>query len=81
MSRSELNNLCSFLLATLSTEDKKFLVTRLQEESPNEESLTLYTTDELYQMVADGEKQIAEGRCYSTEEVIRMCNSDLAEAV
>lgn len=46
-----------------------------------EENFTPYTIDELYQMVADGEKQIAEGRCYSTEEVIRMCNSDLAEAV
>jgi len=39
----------------------------------NEENFTPYTIDELYQMVADGEKQIAEGRCYSTEEVIRMC--------
>ena len=38
-----------------------------------EENFTPYTIDELYQMLADGEKQIAEGRCYSTKEVIRMC--------
>ncbi len=38
-----------------------------------------YIIDELYQMVADGEKQIAEGRWYSTEEVIRMCRDEIYE--
>ncbi|MBP5367506.1 MAG: hypothetical protein J6Z01_03570 [Bacteroidales bacterium] len=47
-----------------------------------EETFTPYTLDELYQMVADGEKQIAEGRCYSTEEVIRMCDgADITETI
>ncbi|MBQ3690677.1 MAG: hypothetical protein II937_12575 [Bacteroidales bacterium] len=42
-----------------------------------DENLEPYTKEELHEMIAEGEKQIADGQCYTTEEVIRMCKQEI----
>ena len=40
------------------------------------EGLEPYTKEELKGMVEDGRRDIAEGRCYTTEEVLEYCEQD-----
>lgn len=42
-----------------------------------EEDLTPYTLEELHAMVEEGRRQIEAGECYTTEEVIKMCEEEL----
>jgi hypothetical protein len=46
---------------------------------PDNEELKPYTMEEIYAMVKEGERDIREGRVFSTEEVIEYCKKELAE--
>lgn len=46
---------------------------------PDNEELKPYTMEEIYAMVEEGERDIREGRVFTTEEVIDYCKKGLAE--
>ena len=73
MTTSAMNNLWTYLQGLpLSSENRQWLVERLTEyPSPP------YTVDALVERAERGHRQIAEGQCYSTEEVFREFEEDL----
>ncbi len=74
MSTATLNNLLEYLYATLTPNNQKWLGEHLIEHAKLEEDpMRPYTKEELLQMAETGRKQIADGFCYTTEEVISAC--------
>lgn len=69
MSISALTNLRDYLIGTLSKEDMIWLTTELVGHSKEEEELKPYTKEELLAMAEAGRQQIANGQCYTDEEV------------
>lgn len=59
--------LCSIITEEMSEE---VLLTGTDDE---EMSLKPYTREELLEMAETGRKQIAEGKCFTTEEVLQYC--------
>lgn len=76
MSTETLSGLRDYLFSTLSRSNMLWLATQLKERAEKEEELKPYTIEELHQMVERGKQQIAEGKCYSTEEVLAYCEQE-----
>ncbi len=76
MSTEALSGLRDYLFVTLSRTNMLWLAEQLKERANRKEELKPYTVEELHQMVEDGKRQIAEGRSYSTEEVLAYCGHE-----
>ena len=60
------------MLQSLSTDNKRWLAEKLyQSVEEEEEHLTPYTMEEIYERIRRSEEDIAAGRTYSSEEVHR----------
>lgn len=64
--------LCSIITEEMSEET---LLTGMDDE---ETTLKPYTREELLEMAETGRKQIAEGKCFTTEEVLQYCDYDIS---
>ncbi len=71
MSKDTLTGLRDYLFATLSKDNILWLAFELQNYVNKEEELKPYTTDEIRQMIEEGEKQVERGEYYTTDEVFR----------
>ena len=76
MSTEALSGLRDYLFVTLSRTNMLWLAEQLKERANRKEELKPYTVEELHHMVEDGKRQIAEGRSYSTEEVLAYCGHE-----
>ena len=45
------------------------------------EQLPPYTMEEIYAMIEEGERQIAAGECYTTEEVLKLCMEEPSQSI
>ena len=85
MSRDLLINLRDYLLEALSEEDAVWLGASLSKQKPQEleddgfslDNMPFVQTKTKREMVEEGERQIAERRCYSTDELIKICEDRL----
>lgn len=78
MSPTALQNVWSTLLGfNLTTDNKRWLAEHLIEQVQAEtiEQVEPYTVAELVTMAETGRQQIANGQCYSSEEVLLMCEN------
>ena len=71
MSKDTLKGLRDYLFATLSKDNILWLAFELQNYVKKEQELKPYTTDEIRQMIEEGEKQVERGEYYTTDEVFR----------
>ena len=76
MSKKTLTDLLNYLYGTLTPSDMTWVAERLISHAKETEVLEPYTKEELKGMVEDGRRDIAEGRCYTTEEVLEHCEQD-----
>lgn len=77
MSKATLTSLLEFLYGLLSTEDKRWIGEQLIEQA-NAEEMKPYTIEELHQMVAEGERQFAEGKWQDSEDMFRELEEEVA---
>lgn len=77
MSKATLTNLLEFLYGILSSEDKRWIAEQLLEQADAEEKKP-YTIEELHQMVAEGERQFAEGKWQDSEDMFRELEEEVA---
>ena len=77
MSKETLTNLRDYLVGTLSKEDMAWLTAELTTHAKEEEKLKPYTMEELNAMIDESERDFAEGRVYTTEEVFREIEEEL----
>lgn len=76
MSKATLTSLLEFLYGVLSSEDKRWIAEQLIEQA-NEEELKPYTIEELHERIAKSERDFAEGRYYTHDEVMKMLDKEL----
>ena len=76
MSKATLTSLLEFLYGLLSSEDKRWIAEKLIEQADTEE-LKPYTIEELHERIAKSERDFAEGRYYTHEEVMKMLDEEL----
>lgn len=62
----------------LSANDMRWVAEQLVEQADAEE-LKPYTIEELHQMVAEGEREIAAGLCQDSEDVFRELEEEFAK--
>jgi hypothetical protein len=81
MSEATLTSLLEYLYGTLTPSNQLWLAERLMEHAAAEEGETLkpYTIEELHQMVAEGEREFAEGKWQDSEDMFRELEEELAE--
>ena len=79
MSTTALTNLRDYLTGTLSREDMMWLMEEMRDfMRGKEENLKPYTIEEIHAMIEESERDIAEGRVTSHEEVMREWEEELA---
>ena len=79
MSTTALTNLRDYLTGTLSREDMMWLMEEMRDfMRGKEENLKPYTIEEIHAMIEESERDIAEGRVTSHEEVMREWEENLA---
>ena len=79
MSTTALTNLRDYLTGTLSREDMMWLMEEMRDfMRGKEENLKPYTSEEIHAMIEESERDIAEGRVTSHEEVMREWEENLA---
>ena len=72
MSTATLTGLRDYLYSTLSTSDMMWLVEEMKNHMrSSEERLKPYTVEELHARIAQSERDIAEGRVYDFDDVMR----------
>ena len=71
MTQAVLTNLLNYLQGTLSPSNMRWIGEHLIECADKEESLKPYTMEEIHNRIAQSELDIAEGRVYDFDEVIR----------
>ncbi|MBO4551554.1 MAG: hypothetical protein J5733_12555 [Bacteroidaceae bacterium] len=69
MSTQALTGLRDYLTGTLSTNDMMWLVEELKEYVRKGEALEPYTIEELHERIAQSERDFAEGRYFTDDEV------------
>ncbi|MBO6024298.1 MAG: hypothetical protein J6P83_05535 [Bacteroidales bacterium] len=77
MSKATLTSLLEFLYGLLSSEDKRWIGEQLIQQA-NTEEMKPYTIEELHQMVAEGERQFAEGKWQDSEDMFRELEEEVA---
>ena len=79
MSTTALTNLRDYLTGTLSPDDMMWLVEEMKSFMRGKEgNLKPYTIEEIHAMIEESERDIAEGRVTSHEEVMREWEEELA---
>ena len=79
MSTTALTNLRDYLTGTLSREDMMWLMEEMRDfMRGKEENLKPYTIEEIHAMIEESERDIAEDRVTSHEEVMREWEEELA---
>ncbi len=78
MSKTTLQSLLEFLYGMLSPNDMRWVAEQLIEQA-NAEDLKPYTIEELHQMVAEGEREFAEGKWQDSEDMFRELEEELAQ--
>ena len=68
MSKATLTSLLEFLYGLLSPADKRWVAEQLIEQA-NEEEMKPYTIEELHERIAKSERDFAEGRYFTDDEV------------
>ena len=80
MSTATLTNLLEYLYATLTPNNMKWVGEHLIERSEKAEIPMLpYTMEEIDTMLEESERDFEAGRCYSTDEVLKMCEESKAK--
>ncbi len=69
MSQETLNGLLTYLLGTLSYDNRKWLAKHLLEPKVQDDVIP-YTMEEINARLEESEKQIAQGLIYSNDEVL-----------
>jgi len=77
MSKEALEHLRDHILLTLSPMDINWLLNELSAKLQQQETFKPYTMDEINAMIDEGERQIANGEYYSTEQVMDMLAEEL----
>lgn len=80
MSTQALTGLRDYLYGTLSTNDMMWLVEELQNYIRKEESPEPYTNEELNAMIDASEADIAAGKVYDNDDVMREWEEELSRA-
>ena len=80
MSTATLNSLLDYLYGTLTPSNMRWLGEHLIEHAEKEEdpSLKPYTIEELHARIAQAERDIAEGRVYDFDDVMRELEEEFA---
>ena len=78
MSTATLLGLRDYLYGTLSADDMVWLVQELTDYVRKDGVQRPYTTEELHERIAKAERDFAEGRYYTDDEVFRDLDEDLA---
>ncbi len=68
MSLETLTSLRDYLYGTLSTENMLWLASQLESYAKSAKK-DIYTKEDIYNIIKEGERQISEGKCMTTEEV------------
>jgi hypothetical protein len=68
MSLETLTSLRDYLYGTLSTENMLWLASQLESYAKSAKK-DIYTKEDIYNIIKEGERQISEGKCKTTEEV------------
>lgn len=76
MSEATLTSLLEYLYGTLTPSDQRWVARHLVEHADAEE-LKPYTIEELHERIAKSERDFAEGRYYTHEEVMKMLDEEL----
>lgn len=80
MSTTTLANLLEFLYGILTPSNMKWVGEHLIEHAKKmESSMPPYTMQEIDAMLEESERDFEAGRCYSTEEVLKMCEESLLQ--
>ena len=78
MSTTTLSNLLEFLYGILTPSNMKWVGEHLIEHAKQmENSMPPYSMREIDAMLEESERDFEAGRCYSTEEVLKMCEESL----
>ena len=81
MSTATLNGLLEYLYATLSPSNQKWLGEHLIEHAEIvEDPLRPYTMEEINAMLEESERDFEAGRCFSTDDVLRMCEESILQS-
>ena len=81
MSETTLTSLLEYLYNALTPSNQRWVAEHLIEHAEAEEGETLkpYTIEELHQMVAESEREIAAGLCQDSEDVFRELEEEFAK--
>jgi len=80
MSTTTLSNLLEFLYGILTPSNMKWVGEHLIEHAEKvEKSMPSYTMQEIDAMLEESERDFEAGRCYSTDEVLKMCEESLLQ--
>ena len=79
MSTATLTSLLEFLYGTLTPSNMRWLGEHLIEQAEKSEEIKPYTMEEINAMIEESESDFEAGRCYSTEEAIRMCMEETSK--
>lgn len=77
MSEATLTSLLEYLYGALSPSNQRWVAARLVEHADKEE-LKPYTIEELHSMVAEGEREFAEGKWQDSEDMFRELEEEFA---
>lgn len=80
MSEATLTSLLEYLYGALTPSNQRWVAEHLIEHADTEEGETLkpYTIEELHQMVAEGEREFAEGKWQDSEDMFHELEEELA---
>ena len=81
MSETTLTSLLEYLYNALTPSNQRYVAEHLMEyaEMKEEETSKPYTIEELHQMVAESEREIAAGLCQDSEDVFRELEEEFAK--
>ena len=81
MSEAALTSLLDYLYSALTPSNQRWVAEHLIEHADMEEGETLkpYTIEELHQMVAEGEREFAEGKWQDSEDMFHELEKELAQ--
>ena len=79
MSETTLSNLLEYLYSTLTPSNMRWMAEQLKERATvEEESVRPYTMEEIHAMLEASQADIAAGRTYSHEDVMREWDEEIA---
>ena len=74
-----MNNLLEYLYGTLTADNMRWVGEHLIEHAKREEPLKPYTIEEIHAMIAQSERDIAEGKVQDFDDFMRELEEEFAE--